>query len=301
MQTCTRLLPPSSIEAALPAWQHRQRSSLGRAVRQAQGGVHDQTVPLLRLQQWPCSSADPRPPRQSRRKWPGRPTIPVPGLQGRHRHRPAIQEGLRLRRAHPAVRGRTRAPVAGKGQSRRHLADGHRHLLRAGGRVRVRRQGLGAAAGAADHGGHRLQWAGHRCRRRHRRQGDQGHQGQTPGCGRGIARADAGCAGADRLRRPERAGRHARAVRLQQRHVERLHQQRGRRRPDLDAVRPIQRGCLLAARHRMARPAGHRQGGLGTRPQEGALLRAAQGDLRRGRPVGTVTRWPCRTTPIRYS
>ena len=84
---------------------------------------------------------------------------------------------------------------------------------------------------------------------------------------------------------PDREGRHAGAVLVQQRDVEGHHQQRGRRRAELDDLGPVQGSRQLAARHHLAAHAGRRQGGLGAGPQEGALLRAGEGDLRLGRAL----------------
>ena len=196
-----------------------------------------------------------------------------------------FKQVLRFGRTHPPVGQRHRPAVAGEGQSRRHLADGHRRVFRPGGRLRVRHQELGAAAGPPDDGRDRLQRPGPRRRQGYRREGGEGHQGQARRRRRRLAGADPGRAGADRLRRPDRQGRHPRAVLVQQRDVEGHHQQRGRRRADLDDLGPVEGSRQLAARHHLAAHAGRGQGGLGTGPQEGALLRAGEGDLRLGRTV----------------
>ena len=90
-------------------------------------------------------------------------------------------------------------------------------------------------------------------------------------------------------------------VPVQQRDVEGHHQQRGRRRVELDDLGPVQGSRQLAARHPVAAPAGRRQGGLGAGPQEGALFHADEGNLRLGRALAAAPRWRCRATPIRSS
>ena len=174
-------------------------------------------------------------------------------------------------------------------------------LFRPGGRLRVRHQELGATAGPPDDGRDRLQRAGPRRRQGHRREGSEGHQGQARRRRRRLAGADPGRAGADRLCRPDREGRHPGAVLVQQRDVEGHHQQRGRRRPELDDLGPVEGSRQLAARHHLAAHAGRGQGGLGAGPQEGALLRAGEGDLRLGRAVAADARSPWRAMPIRSS
>ena len=89
-----------------------------------------------------------------------------------------------------------------EGRPRAGLLHGHRRVLRAGGRVRVRGQGLGPAAAAADPRLERLQrdlaWR----RQGHRREADQGPQGQAHRHGGRLAGAQPERVRGARFRRP---------------------------------------------------------------------------------------------------
>ena len=156
-----------------------------------------------------------------------------------------------LRRARAAGRQRRRAAGAPAGQSRAGLRHGHRHLFRAGGRVRVRGQGVGTAADQAHDVGHRLQRHLARRRQGHRRQGGQGPARQARRHGGRLAGAQPERLRRAGLRRPDAQRREARRVLELRRHVEGHGQQRGRRGDRLQHLGPGQGGRDLAARHRI--------------------------------------------------
>ena len=156
------------------------------------------------------------------------------------------------------------------------------HLFRAGRRVRVRRQGMGAAAAALMLAVNALQRRLARRRQGYRRQGDQGPQGQARRHRGRRAGAEPERLRRPRLRRADQGRRQAGRVLQLRRDVE-GHASTTR------STRPSPRPS--PARPRKSRPrraawsgsadAARRQGRLGAPAQDRAVLQPAHRDLRR--------------------
>ena len=228
-------------------------------------------------------------------KLPG--TLTHDGLRHRHvrvqhhgRRRQGVQGEVPERPARPAGGQRHRPAGAAEERPRAGLGDGYRRLLRLRGRVRVRRQGMGTAGASPDAVGILVQRHHAQCRQGHRREGDQGPQGQAHRHGGRLAGAQPERLRHPGLRQPHGEGRQAGRVLELRRDLEGHDQQRGRRRGRLDHHRPGQGARNLAARRRDAADAGVRQGGLGTPAQDRPLLLPPQDDLRGGRaePVASA-------------
>ena len=156
--------------------------------------------------------------------------------------------------------------------------------------VRIRREGMGAAAAATAAVGDRLQRDLARRRQGYRRQGDQGPARQARRHGGRLAGAQSERVRRDGVRRPVQERRQAGGVFQLRRDVEGHGQQRGRCRDRVHDFGTGQGSGDLAARHRLSADAGRRQGRLGAAQQDRAVLLSAQDHLRRRRPAGRVGR-----------
>ena len=126
------------------------------------------------------------------------------GLQYRRRRRQDVQRTAQHRRARASRRQRCRPPYADQGRPRAGLGDGHRRLLRAGRRARVRHPRLGPPAPAGSHQLRRLQRRQPRHRQGYRHRAE-GPEGQARGVRGGCAVPQPERAGLARVRRAHQA------------------------------------------------------------------------------------------------